>query len=426
MKLKYSRSIPAAIAIVAFLIIFILGNEKAFGNPAGWLLIMCASLFLGVERLPTKHALLGFIGGSLYGILLGQFFTLFKPVFIVAILALISSKMAGKLPIIFNDYALAFLAVYAIGGVARPAYVWQDLLIFAFSVLVLFLLCTIVEKKALATMSKPETPTPLTEEEQRKPYAKYCTAPIYEPSPELLKQSRKYLSEKDAMPITQRALLLKADAPYADTGYRVMDDGSGYVAARQFLPGVTKEMMGWWSLWHPRENMRYQLWFPDGHRAIRDITPENTDVSTAMSHSIEGCEICGQQLHMIEDTGMGYENVSIKFLTPEQMGFDIETLNKSEIVWMTGGNGHNWGLSDSAPKIPAVVLHVAYQGDGGLWIQSHFWMGWQFEDGKPRLQLPPTSAIPVFGPKALVNHCVREFANLGHVLPSLYKEEAID
>ncbi len=72
MKLKYSRSIPAAIGIVAFLIVFIVGNEQAFGNPAGWLLIMCASLFLGMERLPTRHALWGFIGGSLYGILLGS------------------------------------------------------------------------------------------------------------------------------------------------------------------------------------------------------------------------------------------------------------------------------------------------------------------------------------------------------------------
>ena len=426
MKLKYSRSIPAAIGIVAFLIVFIVGNEQAFGNPAGWLLIMCASLFLGMERLPTRHALWGFIGGSLYGILLGQFFTLFKPVFIVAIITLISSKMAGKLPVIFNDYALTFLAVYAIGGVARPAYVWQDLLVFAFSVLVLFLLCSVVEKKALATMTKPEEPTPLTVEEKEKPYAKYCTMPIHEPDPALLKQSRKYLAEKDAMAITQRAALLKADAPYANTGYRVMDDGSGYVAVRQFLPGVTTDMMGWWSLWHPRENMRYQLWFPAGHKSIKDVTPDNMEVSTRMSPDIAGCEICGQQLHMIEDTGMGYENVSIEFLTPEQMGFDIDALNQSEIVWMTGGNGHNWGLSDDAPKIPAVVLHVAYEGDGGLWIQSHFWMGWQFENGKPRLMLPPTSTIPLFGPKALINHCVREFANLGHILPSLYQEEAID
>lgn len=425
MKLNYSRSIPLAIAIVAFLVFFIVGNEVAFSNPAGWLLIACASLFLGMERLPTKHGMLGFIGGSLYGILLGQFFSLFKPAFVVAIIVLISSKLAGKLPVIFNDYALTFMAIYAINGVARPAYVWQDLLVFGFSCLVLFLLCTVVEKKALATMTKPKAPAPLTAEEAAKPYAKYCTAPIHEPEAALLKQSRKYLAEKDAMPIKQRAALMHADAPYAGTGYRVMDDGSGYVAVRQFLPGVTKEMMGWWSLWHPREDLRYKLWFPAGHKAIRDVTPEDIEVYTQLSPDIEGREICGQRLHMIEDTGMGYENVSIEFLTPEQMGFDIDRLNQSEIVWMTGGNGHNWGLSEEAPMIPAVVLHVAYEGEGGLWIQSHFWMGWQFEDGAPRLMLPPTNAIPIFGPKALVNHCVREFANLGHILPSLYAEEAL-
>ena len=225
------------------------------------------------------------------------------------------------------------------------------------------------------------------------------------------------------MPITEIRQLLNKDAPFAETGYCIMPDGSGYVAARQFLPGVTPEMMEWWGAWHPQEDLRYKLWFYPGHKRIWDKTPEGKVVTTDMPAGIAGRQSFGKELLMVEDTGMGDEYVSIEFLTPEQMGFDVSEMESGDIVFMSGGNGQSWNMEGIARKIPAVVLHVAYEADGGLIIQSHFWMGWRFEEGKPVLAMAPQTSIPIFGPKALIDHCVHEFANLGAILPELYKEE---
>ena len=48
----------------------------------------------------------------------------------------------------------------------------------------------------------------------------------------------------------------------AETGYCTHEDGRGYVAVLTKMPGVTAEMLDWWFDWHPRDPLRYRIWFP--------------------------------------------------------------------------------------------------------------------------------------------------------------------
>jgi hypothetical protein len=41
--------------------------------------------------------------------------------------------------------------------------------------------------------------------------------------------------------------------------------GTGYVAVRAPMPGLTGEMVEWWYAWNPRDPIRYQIWFPWTH-----------------------------------------------------------------------------------------------------------------------------------------------------------------
>jgi hypothetical protein len=145
--MKIIKALPLAILIVAILVAFIVGGEVLFGITTGWLLVVCASLFLGLETAPTKLGLLRFVLGALYGMAAGMCFVLFKPAFLILVTVLLTCKLMGKLKIVMNDYALTFAGIYTIGGVANPSAAWQDLLMLGISCLILLILCVGAEKK---------------------------------------------------------------------------------------------------------------------------------------------------------------------------------------------------------------------------------------------------------------------------------------
>lgn len=420
--MKITKALPIAILIVAVIATVVVGSEIAFGITTGWLLVVCISLFMGMTTIPTKEKWKRFFWGSLYGIIIGQFFALFVPIFALGVVVLITCKLMNKFPTVLNDYALVFLGVYAIGGVAKPAAVWQDFLLFGITALLIFAICTIIEKKVMGDMTKTPQRKELSAEEKAKPYAKYYYRDLTPPSAENLAALKKPLKPEEAMPITELSRLFQKDTPYPDSGYCVMPDGSGYVAARTFMPGVTPEMMNWWLKWHAEEDLRYKIWYYPGHASVKDITPQEKHAETAMQ-KVVGKEAFGNEYQMVEDIGMGYDNVFIHFMTPEEAGIDVEALEKSEISYFSIGNGATWGRKPNSAKTPAVVCHVGYETDGGMIYQSHFWMGWEFFQGEPHLVMSPGGEIPIFGPKGMYHHCISEFANLAAFLPQIYEEE---
>jgi hypothetical protein len=49
-------------------------------------------------------------------------------------------------------------------------------------------------------------------------------------------------------------------------------------------------------------------------------------------------------------------------------------------------------------------------------------MGYRMSHGKPELVIPPGVSVPAIAIQGLARHNVREFSNLGVLLPGIYSE----
>ena len=68
------------------------------------------------------------------------------------------------------------------------------------------------------------------------------------------------------------------------------------------------------------------------------------------------------------------------------------------------------------------MCHIFRKVPSGLEHRTRFWMGYRMSQGKPELCLPPGVAVPANVVQGLARHNVREFTNLGVLLPKIYKE----
>ena len=88
--------------------------------------------------------------------------------------------------------------------------------------------------------------------------------------------------------------------------------------------------------------------------------------------------------------------------------------------------GFGWsspaGKTDRAIKAPSLMCHIFRQIPGGLEHRTRFWMGYRMSQGKPELVLPTGVSVPAIAVQGLARHNVREFSNLGVLLPEIYAE----
>jgi phloretin hydrolase len=266
---------------------------------------------------------------------------------------------------------------------------------------------------------------PLSQGEEAKPYAKYYYRPLKCPKPALLKFLEKPIDPSEALPISQINRLLSDDHGSADIGYCVMPDGSGYLASKLFLEGCTAEMLDWWGYWHAEENLRYAIWYYPSHMECSLLEKGAGWASTKMSRKIGGGGGFGNLCGMVEDVGLGPDRIRLRFLSPEDFGLDAKRLDPDVFMNVSGGCGRSCPADapEGTPTMPATVLHLGKRVPGGVEMISHFWIGWSMNGGKPSLELPPQFRIPEIVPLFMLNHCIREFTNLGSILPLVFAEE---
>ncbi len=259
----------------------------------------------------------------------------------------------------------------------------------------------------------------LTIEEEKKVYSKYFYEKIAEPNKELLEILKKGPIDFSyaLMPENINNLL---DPGYSEveTGYCNLSNGAGYVAVNNKFEGVTLDMINWWFAWHGLEDLRYMLWFRKGHYGI-DISEEDRkiilDSKTPMLEKFQG-----RTHYVVEDTGNGPEDIQISFLSAEQLGFDMEKFNNGKFT-VVGGNGLSQARS-GGPKVPAVMMHLFREVEGGVESRSRFWMGYNIIDNKPCMLLPEGVKVPIEAAMGLAFHNVEEYSNLASILPKLYNE----
>lgn len=268
--------------------------------------------------------------------------------------------------------------------------------------------------------------TDLTPEERARPYSKYFYRPLAPPAPERVAAMASPIDPSLALPAERRNELLEPGDLPCEAGWCVMPDGTGFIANRLPLPGVTAEMVEWWFAWHSIEPLRYKIWNPPCHFSIslseRDRA-KALDASRPMRERYQGLthyvvENCG---------GPCAEKIAIEFMTPEEFGFDLARFKAPNVLAFAGGKGASVMLAPppGVPnfKAPAIMCHLIRAIPGGVELRTRFWMGMRVIDRKAVRCIPDTVRIPDFVVRGLAVHNVGEFANLASFLPQLYEEE---
>lgn len=261
---------------------------------------------------------------------------------------------------------------------------------------------------------------PVSMEDKQKSYYKYYQQAMAEGPKERYDAITKGPGNNaDALLIQNRNDLFNAGDLPGEFGYWLMDDGTALIANSTFFAGVDGEMFDWWFAWHPTDRLRYAIWDSEDHYDVYlDDPAKARDMSLSMRQRHWG------SVHNIwEDIGLGQVDLlRISFKNPADLGYDTSKIDTKACNALVCANVKILG-NEQMPDVPVVMTHFLRPVEGGSQLRSRFWFGWQIIDGQPVKCIPDGMRIPEAGPVALLNHNVKEFSNLAHILPLVYAEE---
>ncbi len=252
----------------------------------------------------------------------------------------------------------------------------------------------------------------VTKEEQQLSYYKYFTREMAKIPAEKLEVLNGGASKVPAVPFTKKELFLKGeDQDYCQTGYGIMEDGTGFVCNTTYMPGVTGEMLDWWFPWHSvGADLRYKIWDPEDHYFAKahdaayvcDPAVPNREKTWGMSH------------YIIEDIGDGPDALKLNFLRPSDFGYDESLIGTPACSSMVCAVGEG--------KCAAAVTHKWFPYQEGVLFCSRFWIGMARIDGEIIKVVPDGASVPEIVAKGLFAHNIKEFTNLAAILPEVYAE----
>ncbi|MCX8131711.1 MAG: hydrolase [Clostridia bacterium] len=266
-------------------------------------------------------------------------------------------------------------------------------------------------------------PIPMTQEEQKRPYAKYYKTQLAQPNIEQMEKLNKGpIDPQKAILPENLNELIKNGYIEAETGYCILENGAGYMTVSNEFPGCSLEMIYWWYAWHTLEGLRYKIWNPFCHQTIA-ISDEHREKITNPSIPLE--EKSRGVIHFeVENIGAGFQDIVIHFLTHKELGI-AEELDTSKATIIGG-----YGLIENREvipgkhkgKMPAIMIHNFRETKYGVESRTIYWLGYRINKGFPVLVLPRGVTIPVEVPMGLAINNVQEFSHLASILPDIYKE----
>lgn len=249
-------------------------------------------------------------------------------------------------------------------------------------------------------------------EEKQLSYYHFFEQPLAEIPQEKLAVLSQGPSQCQAIPFAQKDLFLAGkDTEYCQTGFGVMEDGTGFVCNTTYMPGVTSQMLDWWFPWHSvGSDLRYKIWDPEDHYFARaDKVGYVCDPNVPMNQ-----KTWGVSHYIMEDVGPGPDFVKLNFLRPADFGYDeslIGTDTCSSLVCAVGEG-----------SCAAAMTHKWYPYKDGVMFCSRFWIGMARKDGVISSILPQGVRVPEMIPQGLFAHNIKEFTNLAAILPEVYAE----
>jgi phloretin hydrolase len=191
----------------------------------------------------------------------------------------------------------------------------------------------------------------------------YLSRPMTPPSADVqIAIERGPIAVVDALPRTQLDRLLDPAPLPAETGWCTLANGTGYVAVRTPMPGVTSEMVEWWFTWNARDPIRYQIWYTGAHEWTHQ--EDRAGPARAKPH-------WGVVNYPVEDVGLGMRSMKIEFAVPSRLGFSNDAVNDPRVGTIIAGL-----VGDVAARLQhTLMIHVFLKAADGLVLRSRFYMG---------------------------------------------------
>ena len=256
----------------------------------------------------------------------------------------------------------------------------------------------------------------ITETEKTISYSYLFNKPLAEVDPKLSEEIAK--SPVDPSRITSvfdRNDILKPGYLEVENGFARMPDGSGCVATKVEMPGVTPEMIDWWFAWHGLKDLRYKIWCPTDHYAIHVL---EKDYAHRMDTSLSLKERnWGTTDVVVENVGGGPQKMHLSFLSPVDYGYDPELIGNVSVLISAN-------VTDADTGHGLVTFsHCVREIPGGIEYRSHYWQGYNIdENGNPVAVAIPEGGFPLEALKGNALHSLVEYSNLAEILPGLYEK----
>ncbi|MGI6731243.1 MAG: DAPG hydrolase family protein [Anaerovoracaceae bacterium] len=263
-----------------------------------------------------------------------------------------------------------------------------------------------------------ENKVPLKPGDREKPYYKFYEKEIADPTEEqweMIKSSKG--TAEEALSIFDRNLLLEPGMYPAKTGYYPLNEGGLLVAGNIPMPNVTAEMLYWWWPWHSLDPFRYTIWDNEDHF---DVKLNEEGRRRALDPSVPMEEKTWGATHtVLESIGGPAGEIVIMFQNPADLGYDAGKIGTKDCEFIVAANAVMGG------KFPVVMTEVAKEIDGVMTFMARFWVGYKITDGKVETLMPTFDVLPGEFEKIaqmLIGHNIKEFTNLGKILPDVYAE----
>lgn len=255
---------------------------------------------------------------------------------------------------------------------------------------------------------------PVTQEEKNLPYYKYFERELAPVPEEALKRvSEGPMDRERFLPLDQiNDFIQCTDSAFCQDGYAILEDNTGAISSKFFMPHVTPEMLDWWFPWHSvGSDLRYKIWDPEDHY-FATAHPAATVLDPSVPVNQKTWNV---DHYIVEDVGFGPKFTHIRFIRPKDIGIDESLIGTETCAGLVCGIGMGLG---------AVMVHKWYPEKDGVIFQSRFWLGWGLkEDSTIGKTLPEGMAFPMEFCRNMYSHELKEFTNLMAILPEVYAEE---
>ena len=256
----------------------------------------------------------------------------------------------------------------------------------------------------------------LKDNESALPIARYCSRPAVRAAAPVPPMSPEQAILPDDMNI-----ILDQDACPKASGYCMLDNGGGYLTVKAALPGVTKEMLQWMVAWQGLEPVHYMAINGEVHHsaAVSDLDREKIGRSfLSVEEKSEGIIV-----YTVDQIGGELYDDLTYYLSPADQGLSLDRYVRSGAVTI-GGTVLRQRHSETDPQKKSLNIMVSVVRDtaDGVEVQTHLWAGYKILRREAKRfdvnGIQPTEESMA----VLANYIADEWAQIGHVLPELYRE----